>query len=364
VTSPRIRAASFEDYAEIAALEARFSLDVRSRAEWSHFWLGNPAFLAMQHDWPIGWVLEDQDRIVASMANIPLLYELGGGKILAATGRGWVAETAYRSHSLLLLDSVISQPGVDLFVNTTVSPASLPAVELLNCHRVPVGLWDTSSFWITDHQGFVESVLRPKTGRLARPLSYPLSVAVSLKDWLARQPVRERDVELELCAEFDERFDGFWDDLRRSNPHVLLAARTSQVLRWHFQHVIKRNQLWIVTVKDRARISAYCIFDVSNNLKSGMKRARLIDFQTLDGGTEVLSPMLLWALKKCRSDAIHILECTGRWIEENELIFAAAHTRRLSAWSYYYRANNPTLATTLTDSRAWRPTLLDGDASL
>jgi hypothetical protein len=363
---PKLREASFKDYDQIALLESRYGLTpAKSHEEWSHLWLGNPLYRELQTGWSIGWVLEDDNnQIVASMGNIPRLYEFEGRRILAATGRGWVAEPEYRSASLLLLDHVINQHHVDLYLNNTVNPGSTAPVSFFQCTRVPVGLWDESAFWITNYQGFLERFLARKHYPLAKPLSFPLSAAVFLRDRLTKQAWDSGDVEVETCSAFDDRFDDFWADLRRCSPHLLLAVRTREVLDWHYKYALLKNRVWIVTVVDRSRIVAYAIFDKKEYPK-GLKQVRLVDFQSLDGGTALLAPLLSWALRKCRHEGIHTLVNIGRWLEKGEWLESIApYRRRLPSWVYFYRANSPGLAESLRDPRAWAPFLFDGDAGL
>src|SRR5262245_22421281 len=89
----RLRAARFQDYQQIALLEARHGLGTlaeKSYERWMHLWKGNPAYRERQSDWTIGWVLEAENgRIVGSMTNVPLLYEFQGKRVLAASGRSW-----------------------------------------------------------------------------------------------------------------------------------------------------------------------------------------------------------------------------------------------------------------------------------
>jgi hypothetical protein len=362
----RLREASFGDYEQIALLESRYWLHTKNYEEWSHLWLANPLYREIQADWCIGWVLEDENgRIVGSMENIPLLYEFEGRRVLAATGRAWVAEPEYRSAALLLLDHVINQPHVDLYLNTTFSVASTPAVTVFKCTRVPVGVWDRSAFWITNHRGFLRSLLRLKGYPLATPLSYPLGAAVFLKDRLTEKALGSGDVEVKVCSAFDERFDDFWVDLKSRSPHLLLAVRTREVLEWHHKFMLLNNRIWIATIADRHRLLAYAVFDRRDKRSLGLKRVRLVDFQSLDGGTALLLPLLSWALRKCRNEGIHVLEYFGRWLEQGELVDTVApYRRRLPTWIYAYRANNPELAKSLERPRAWAPTLFDGDASL
>ena len=362
---PRLREASFGDYEQIAALESRYGLAVGSPGRWRHIWLANPEYRGLQC-WPIGWVIEDEKgQIVASIGNIPLSYELAGRKILAVSGRSWVADLPYRSKALSLLDRVINQPNVDLYLNNTVNSKSTNPVSVFDCSRVPVGLWDESAFWVTNYQGFVERLLAVKANGLAKPLSYPFSAAAFLKDRLTTKGLRAGDVEVKSVAAFDDRFDDFWTELKRINPHVLLAVRTREVLEWHFKYALLDNRLWIATVVDNTRLAAYAIFDRQDTSAFGLRRMRLVDFQSLDGSNALLEPLLCWALRKCRNEGIDLLEILGRWLEKGEFIETVApHRRRLEAWRFVYRANNAGLATTLRDPRTWAPSLFDGDATL
>ncbi len=233
----------------------------------------------------------------------------------------------------------------------------------MECIRVPVGQWDASAFWITGYPGFFKGFLAMKNVHWVRPLSYPLAAVAFLKDRLTAP--RSGDVEVKACQGFDDRFDDFWERMKSNNPEVLLADRSRAVLEWHFKYAALKNQLWIATVADGARLAAYAVFDRSDNPNFGLKRVRLVDFQARDGATALLSPILSWALEKCRDEGIHMLEDVGQWLDHGDLIDTLApHRRKLSTWTYVYRASSPTLAKSLRERRAWSPTLFDASASL
>jgi hypothetical protein len=366
VRGTKLREASFGDYQQIAALECRYGLGILSPEPWRHIWLANPEYRGLHGRWTIGWVIEDEKgQIVASIGNVPLSYELAGRKILAVSGRSWIADLPYRSKALSLLDRVINQPKVDLYLNNTVSPESADAVSVFDCSRVPVGLWDESAFWITSYREFVKRILDRRAHRLAKPLSYPFSAAAFLKDRLTTKGLHAGDVEVKSVATFDDRFDDFWTDLKSMNPRVLLAVRTREVLEWRFKYALLESRLWIATVVDNSRLAAYAIFDRQDSSAFGLTRMRLVDFQALDGSTALLEPLLCWALRKCRNAGIHMLEIVGRWLEKGEFIETVApHRRKLESWRFVYRANHPSLATALRDPRTWAPSLFDGDAVL
>jgi hypothetical protein len=365
---PTMREASFEDYPQIVALEAKYGLEAKSYEEWKHLWFNNPAYREYQKGLPIGWVLEGEDRtIVGYLGNIPLFYELEGQRLLASVAHAWVTDVRYRSYSLLLLEQYFSQKLVDLFLNATVGPLASESFAVFQSLPAPVGAWDRSAFWITNYQGFLEGWLATKAFPLAKPLSHLLSAGLFVKDTLARGQLRQHDtgVELELCADVDDRFDIFWEALRKINPHILMAVRTREALEWHFKYALRQNKAWIVTVGKGSDLTAYGIFRRHDNPRFGLRRMRLVDFQTLDGNTAILVPMLAWAVGRCRREGIDMVESIGFGTDkENVISKIAPHERKLPSWLYFYKTKDKSLAERLSDPNVWDPSQFDGDASL
>src|SRR6185437_8658509 len=131
------------------------------------------------------------------------------------------------------------------------------------------------------------------------------------------------------------------------------------------KHARLKRRLWIATVSDGPDLAAYAVFHRNESPTHGLKRVRLIDFQSLDQTTTLMPPVLAWALNRCRREGIHMFECVGRWLDPGGFLdWAAPYRRKLATWIYYYRANDPALAASLADPGAWAPSLFDGDASL
>jgi hypothetical protein len=362
-----MREAKFEDYPQIAALEAKYGLEVKSYEEWKHLWSNNLVCREYQEQLPIGWVLEDGDRsIVGSLGNIPLFYELDGRRLVASVAHAWVAEERYRSYSLMLLEQYFSQKLVDIFLNATVGPLASESFAVFQSLAVPAGAWDRSAFWITDYQGFLENYLRMKAVRFARPLSYLLAAGPAIRDIFKKSGSRQhRAIDLEQCIGIDSRFDRFWDALRKVNSHKLIGLRSREALEWHYQYALRQNKAWIVGARKGFELTAYAIFRRHDNPKLGLRRMRMVDFQTLDGDMRILVPMLSWALERCRSEDIDMMECIGFSADKETAISKAApYARRLPSWLYFYKAKDKSLAKRLSDPNAWDPSQYDGDASL
>ncbi len=362
-----IRVARLDDYEPISRLELQYLGENKTQEEWRHLWIDNPVYQA-NPDWPIGWVLEnDEKRIVGYIGNVPLSYELEGRPLLAATGRAMVVDTDYRGYSLALLERFFKQERVQLFVETTVNGEAIKAHQFFHARPVPTGEWDESIFWITNHQGFVESFLSRKGWQFAKSLSYPISVGLQLKNTLADRAIRARrnGAEIHSCRSFDERFDRFWQQLRCNRSNILLATRSREVLQWHFGTALAQDRALAFTINNGMEIAAYGIFYRQDNAANGLKRMKLADFQALDGRNELLTPILFRALSECSRNGIHILEITGLSPDKKQMMRQLKpYKRELSSWRYFYKTRDKSLGDKLQHAQVWDPSCFDGDASL
>jgi len=357
--SVSLREASLDDYEQIVSVEKQSALGTRSREDWRHFWLDNPEYRRHAH-WPIGWVLENREGcVVGSICNIPLAYEYQGRRVVAATGRGWSVDPAYRTYACLLLEELLCQENVDLILNTTVNQHAAEAYQTFQSPRVPQGNWDRSAFWITNYRGFVKIVAAAKQWKGGPFLVEAGAAALRLKGALKGSSLpRANNQVVKLEAGFDERFDVFWEELRRRNPNLLLAVRSREALEWHFRYYFQKKRLYILTVSELDRIVGYSIFARKDDEEHGLKRIRFIDHQSIsDSGT--LASMLAWMLHTCRKEGIHMLEDVGCCIDE----VTAPHYRKLSSWLFYYKASGA-IAEKLLNPASWRTSLFDGDSSL
>jgi hypothetical protein len=366
---PKLREARYEDHAQIAALASRFQLHIESREAWSHLWANNPAHREIKSKFPIGWVLETSDGgICGYLGNVPLSYELEGNKLLAATTRAWVVDTPYRSFSPLLLGTYFQQPNVDLFLSTTVNSQSAAAYGAFQGIPVPMGAWDRTLFWITHYQGFAESFLRRRDIVAAKPLSFPLAGVVWLRDRFKTGSFQKYSgVSVVRCAAFDHRFEIFWAHLRKTKHNLLLGVRSQETLDWHFKFALQQGSAWIYTVEGKSGLAAYSVFLRHDFQPIGLRRMRLVDFQSLepDRSPDLLMAMLAAAVKRSREQSIHMLELAGvAPALETTLERASPHRRELSNWLFFYKARNPTLELKLKDPAVWEPSLFDGDSSL
>jgi hypothetical protein len=365
--APKVRKARLEDYSGIAALHDRHGFTSRSYDEWTSLWTRNPLYNKLTN-WPIGWVLETENgSIVGHLGNIPLPYVFRGERLLAATSRAWIVDSGFRSYSFSLASRFFQQRRVDLFLNTTVNNNAVRGYEAFRMNRVPVGAWDESIFWITNYRGFATSFLTEKGIPAPKLLSLPASFGLLAGDKFANKSLRASrpTVSIKFVNHLDDRFDSFWDQLQRRRSDVLLADRSKEVLEWHFQRSLADDRTWILTIEDGPHLTGYAVFMRRDNPTLGLKRLRLIDFQSLERRNDLLVPILGLALTRCRMQGIHMLEIMGlNPANQRILEHGILHKRALPSWLYFYKTNDSQLATALKDPSSWDPSCFDGDASL
>ena len=361
---PRLREANLDDYQQINAIQTRNGLESRNRENWLAFWRDNPVYKDLGGRWPIGWILEDADtKTVGWLGNLPSAYHFRGSKLLCATVSPWVVDESYRAYSTLLLDRFTRQKEPDLRIISTAGPTAGPISHLFGYSKAPVGAWDQAAFWITHYRGFVKAVLSTKIAPLAGIVAQPLAVTLFLRDWLnIRRMKSSAAAEIELCATIDSRFDGFWEELKDQRQDTLLADRDRENLLWHLRDKLAEGKVWILAVSRGNRLVAYTILEKETH-QSGLKHARLVDFQALQGCEDTLPSFIWQAMTKCRSEGIHLLEVIGCWLNRAGLPrIAPAYYRGLNSWTFYYKAANRELARSLRDPLVWAPSGFDGDA--
>jgi hypothetical protein len=366
LSAPQLRPARFEDYPQIQQLEAAHLATTLPTEDWSRLWLDNPLWPRLGGDWPIAWVLEDAaGRVVGSITNVPSLYRFRGRELVCANARAWVSSPEYRGYAPWLMEEFFNQPGVDLCISTTANEKAEPICKTFAA-RVPVGDWETLSYRITGYHGFARMALQKLGVPLPAVLAPPVAAMLWLKDTLFVKslPACPPGIEVAAAAGFDSRFDDFWQELLRQNPDRLLAARDSRTLTWHYAIPMRQRELWIFTAARNGLLRAWCVLKRQDR-SHGVRRMRVIDYQTLEPDVDLLPALLQAAHRRSAAESFYALEHLGCGLPRMRgFDDFAPHRRKRPSWPFYYLAPDPALAAELCRPEAWVPSTYDGDASL
>lgn len=365
-----IREASFDDFKGIQALEARYGMEPKETEAWQHLWKDNPAISESKQPWPIGWVIEDDNKkVVGYYGSIPMAYDLGGRRIFAAAGSSFVVDLAHRKHSISLAKNFFRQKYADILMMAIPNyEAGKVYSAYFKAKKVPVEGCDTVFFWVVNYGKFISSSLAKRDLPGRRAIAPFLSLIAEGSDLLLKRNKRigEKGAAVSPQAFFDKRFDTFWEKLRKRYPDRLLYVRNSKNLGWHFKYPLADRTAWLYIVEDSDReINAYAVFLRQDNPDIGLKRARLVDLQSIDDDPEIFTSLISAGVKRCREEDVHVLEAMGFGSEKRGILERYAHhKRRLPNYPFYYRTKDESLAGKLTGPGVWDWCLLDGDASL
>ncbi len=359
-----VREATLRDYPLIAALSARNGLEMKSEEQWQHLWINNPVYKKSSH-WPMGWVVGAGTQVVGYVGNIPLSLAFKGRELIGQAPHSLCLDPPYRGYMVYLAKRCLRyRKGVEYSIDSSANASSYKLLDALKVPRVPAGDWANSVFWIIDYPGFLSSALERKGW--PKLLAFPGAALLKTRDRLTEPRAwRMKTANVIPCSGFDERFDLFWEELKQTYPNRLLTTRSSEMLQWHFHFALSKKRVWIATIGDGSRITAYAIFCRMDSPEIKLKRVRLVDFQVLDGKLTALVPLLAWGLQECEKDGIHMLEAYGfRPDKQGVIDKLAPHKRRLPAWFYFYKVWDKDLALELRNTEVWDPSHYDGDATL
>ena len=368
---PKLREITLDDFPAIASFTEKFGFGpLRSRAEWEHLWVHNPANIAYGMRCPIGWILEADGRMIGHIASVPTRYRLGDRQLLAASGRAWAVLEEYRGYASLMLHTYLNQPSIDFAVTNTANAAAWRVFSELGAKVVPVGHFDVSPAWITAYTDVMADWLaRKKNVRPPKMFFYPLATALAAKDSWNRLQVKLRarqDVDIAIQFAFDQRFEDFWKWLCARYPNKLLADRSLSTLQWHFHYAMAEGRFWVATATRDQRLLGYAIFvrDSDRTAGSSIRRAVLADYQSLEPDEAMYFALLQSGLEKCRQDGIALLAANGFSTSGTDIARFAPYRRKLECPRFAYKAADPELARLLAGPGPWCPSAYDADDTL
>ena len=110
--------------------------------------------------------------------------------------------------------------------------------------------------------------------------------------------------------------------------------------------------------------TGYAVFLRQDSPDIGLRRMRLVDFQSDGDGVKFLHDVIEVALSRCHTEGIHVLESIGFGnVRRRQIDALAPYQRQLPSWMFWYKvsAQNPELAKALMNPDVWDPCTYDGD---
>jgi len=369
----QLREATFDDAQEATKLLRNLGLimpmgEAAIDAHWRRLWIDNPAMKGDGDKPLLGWVLEDQGKMVGFFGNIPLLYSYGERQVIVADASQWGVEKDYRGQTSRLAEAYFSQAHVDLLLVTTGIKPTGRLFEQYGAHPIPQPDYDQVLYWPVDGGGFLRATLRKKNAP-ATLVSLLGGIGGLLIDSVMaisrRRPKGEASsVEVIGIDDIDDSFDHLWQT-KQSEAAKLLACRSAACLRWHFgaKGMAERSQ--ILVYRQDGALTGYAVVVQEDAPNIGLKRLKIVDFFIAGDNEQVLEALLAKAYQLVRQTGCHVLEVIGLPVLlRTQVLRHRPFVRRMPTWPLYYKACDDYLTGVLDLEAAWYVTPYDGDTSL
>jgi hypothetical protein len=365
----KVREAQFSDFEQVCALNLRMGQGPDSIENWQRLWRDNPALDGAKGA-PLGWVLESPQVIVGFLGSIRLQYQFRGSELRAAATCRFAVDTAYRAFSHLLVVSFFRQKDVDLFLDTTATPAAGKIMTALKASPMPQSDYGTVLFWVLDRHGFAKAVSqRIGAGAL---LSHPIvaagTVAVGIDQLVRRRPPRAADSRYRLqqggVREMGPAFDRFWRDCAQDSA-TLWAKRSREIMYWHFEPPGNRRAVVALGCYSGDELHGYAIVRHEPSGTEPLRRSLVADLVVRHNDPDVTKQLLAAAWRSAKQAGCHVLEMIGFPDPIREAARQSKpYTREYPAPPFFFKARDREFQESLLSKAAWYACPFDGDTTL
>ncbi len=364
-----LREAQFADFANVSAMNRRLGQGADSLQNWYRLWRDNPA-LQRGRAPGIGWLLESGGAVVGFLGSIPLEYSFGGASLAAAATCRLAVEPAYRSSTPLLVTSFFRQKDVDLFLNTTATPAAGKIVAALRAIQLPQPDYGRVLFWVLRPRKFMHAVLQ-RTGFNQTLTAFGSSAGalalggdIAVRRRVPRGNASKYSVRGVELNELDREFEAFWAE-QEKNPTRLFAKRSAEIMRWHFQPPGSAKVAKVLGCYASDRLLGYAVVRHEPPAKEGLVRSAIADLMVNDGDPAIVDSLLAAAYQSAKAAGSDVLEIIG-FPEKIRSSFLKwrPYSRDYPACPYFYKTRDRQLQEKLSSADAWYACPFDGDATL
>ena len=361
-----IRKASFADEAAVQALCQRNGLKGEAcENAWEWIWKRNECYTS---DWPLGWVLESQGKVVGFIGNIPRRYLFGGSEWIAGVARSFVVDEVFRGRSTKLLWQFVSQKGADLIILSSANQNAALVYEFVGAEQLPQADYDKDLIWPVSPIGFLASVL-PKY-RVRGIFTYPPTGFFSSFVHLFFSRLRPRDETIQIekmeIKNIGAEFDQFFSYVVDKHPDRLLSGRSATELKWQFENssALSRKPI-LFAAKQNGNLCGYAITTRADSVRFGLKRRMVIDLIVKDDDSVVIRELIVEALVFSKREQVDLLQITGfPCFVRSPLWSLRPVTRLVPHWAFWYLAINSRLKEQLRSPDAWYASTFDGDSAI
>jgi hypothetical protein len=268
------------------------------------------------------------------------------------------------------VSSFLRQKDVDLFLNTTATPAAGKMMAASKAAPVPQGDYGKVLFWVLDCRQFIKMVFRKLRARksLVAAGSFAGGAALWGEMRLRGRIPRTRNDEYTISEhgldDLPVGFDSFCDEqIQKSNR--LLGKRNAAILRWHFAPPESKKVCRVLICRDEKRILGYAVTRQETDPEFGLRRSIVADLLVEEDERKIVEALTAAAHASAKRDGSHVLEVMGFPRSVRQAILKwKPYTREYPSCPYLFKARDRALHEKLSNVDLWYACPYDGDATL
>jgi len=363
-----VREAIIKDQHSVNDLCKRNGLEgKKSNNAWEWIWKDNMYY---NNDWPLGWVLESDGKVVGFIGNIPRAYSFRGRKWIAGVARTFVVEKDFRMYTLKLIASFLQQKGADLLIFSSANSDAEAVYRLAKASSIPQKDYNKDLFWIVSPNLFFTSLLMKKGfGKLLSILfSWVASPFLYLEMLFRRRWTKYSASEIEMLSpdELTSELDELWNRLQRENQDRLLSYRDRKAIEWQFSNdSAETREPIIFTLRKGGVLSGYVIVTRADSQEFGLKRMMITDLIVCEDDPDAIRSLINEVFLYAKHNKMALLQMVGfpsavRYAVQSLHPFM----RVFSYCPFWYYAINPNLKDELQRESVWYASTFDGDSTL
>ena len=308
-----------------------------------YWWASNPAWTVQ---FPRGWVLEHESKIVGFLGNIPIRILVRGESKLAAAANSWYVDPSVRGlASLRLFDTFVKQKGISLLLSRAVnlSYSNLQAKYKFEKYRLPVS--QTEYIAIIDKKpvmyNFLTCLITVRVSKISEVLAlYKKSWLFALA-YLYQKPVGRWDAVPDenytssLCTSCDDTFSRIWEPFL--NTHDISVSRDTKTLNWLYFSQARLSTRVVIQCrrKSDSSLAGYMVFDIQRVKPTDTGTLYLMEMCIEHDDPDVLSSLLSYAVETGKKNRVSLLVVWAN-SRKTEAYFKKTFSLRRSAIKHRY----------------------------
>ena len=307
-----------------------------------YWWDNNPAWT---DQFPRGWILENDSKLVGFLGNIPIkILFYRKGKIAAAANSWYVDPSVRGLSSLRLYDAFVKQKTVSLLLSR-VKHTNLLSRYKFEKYNLPVS--QKEYVYIINRKkviyNFFNFIIPEKISGLSELLVFYRKLGLLIWAYAYQKPIIRKRISSDdrfvssLCTSCDDAFSRIWDPYLKL--HDISISRDTKTLNWLYFSSARLSKRIVIQCrrKSETTLAGYMVFDIQRVKPSDEGTLHLMEMCIENDNPEILESLLSFAIETGKTNRVSLLVVWANSQKTEEYFQKTFSLRRAATKPRYFR---------------------------